>query len=149
MGVIITLEEDTIHLLKEVNAGCKMATSSMEHLLPCISNQAFARLIHGYNKEHVSLGDEVHEMLNQHGADEKDPHPMAKAMSWITTEMKITMESDQKHVAKLLMDGCNMGIQSVSGYINQYKEANKQSKEIASRLVKLEQDFMNDLKKYL
>ena len=143
------MDSDTINLLKEVNSGCKMATSSMEQIIPSISNQSFAKLVHDYNTQHINLGDEAHELLNKHHADEKDPHPIAKAMSWITTETKITLKSDHTTLAKMLMDGCNMGIQSISTKINEYKEADDESIAIAKRLVKLEEEFMADCKKYL
>lgn len=143
------MEKDTIDLLQECNSGCKMATSSIEQVLPCISNKAFEKMIDDYNKQHIALGDEAHKLLNEHRADEKDPHPVAKAMSWITTEAKLTIQGDQKHIAKLLMDGCNMGIQSISEHKHKFKEANRESVDLADRLVKLEEDFMVDLKKYL
>ena len=107
------MNEDTISLLKECNSGCKMATSSIEQVMPNVLDEKLRELLHCYNREHIAIGDACHELLNENGKAEKDPHPMAKAFSWISAEMKLMINDNPNHVAKLLMDGCNMGIQSV------------------------------------
>ena len=48
-----------------------------------------------------------------------------------------------------MMDGCNMGIQSVSEYLNQYPQASQESKSLAKKLVETEEMFMKELKKFL
>ena len=57
-------------------------------------------------------------------------------------------DSDEK-IADIMMDGCNMGIKSVSKYMNQYAGASKEVMGIANDIVTLEQHFMNELRQYL
>ena len=42
-----------------------------------------------------------------------------------------------------------MGIKSLSGYLNEYKAADEKSKHIAKELIKLEEDMLKDIRKYL
>src|SRR5690606_15257938 len=140
---------DTIKLLKEVNSGCKSATNSMEQVLPFAKNEQLKNIINKYNDIHIKLGDECHALLNQVDKDEKDPSIMAKAMSWISTEVKLMINDDTHRIAELMIDGCNMGIKSLSEYINKYKSASPESIDLAKRLVRIEQDFMNELLPYL
>lgn len=143
------MNEDTIKLLKEVNSGCKSATNSMEQVLPFAKNEQLKNIINKYNDIHIKLGDECHALLNQVDKDEKDPSIMAKAMSWISTEVKLMINDDTHRIAELMIDGCNMGIKSLSEYINKYKSASPESIDLAKRLVRIEQDFMNELLPYL
>lgn len=143
------MNEDTEKLLKEVNSGCKMATNSMEQVMPITKNEQLKAIIERYNDMHIKLGDECHVLLNESDNDEKDPTLMAKAMSWVTTEMKLMLNDDSHKVADILIDGCNMGIKSLSEYINKYKTATAESIDMAKRLVHLEKDFMNELLAYL
>ena len=143
------MNDDTIKLLKECNAGCKSATNSMEQVQQYISNEELKTLIDEYNDRHIKLGDECHQMLNELNEDEKDPKPMAKAFSWISTEIKLMMDDTSHKIADLMIDGCNMGIKSVSKYMNQYKAASNESMDLANKLVKTEQEFMNKLLKFL
>lgn len=143
------MNDDTISLLKECNAGCKMATSSIEQVMPSVMEEKMRELLHHYNRKHIAIGDACHELLNKEGKDEKDPHPIAKAFSWFSAEMKMMINDKPNHIAKLLMDGCNMGIQSVSEYLNKYETADEKSKELAKQLVNCEEEFLDKLKEFL
>lgn len=143
------MNEDTINLLRECNSGCKSATNSMEQVLSYITNERLKAIIHEYNDKHIKLGDECHKLLNEYNEGEKDPKITAKAMSWISTELKLMLNDDDNKIAEIMIDGCNMGIKSLSKYINKYKAASNESMELAKKLVKIEQEFMNDLLPYL
>lgn len=143
------MNSDTINLLKECNAGCKSATNSMEQVLGYVEDSKLKNIINDYNQKHIKLGDECHSLLNKYGSDEKDPQTMAKAMSFISTEIKMMTDNKTKKAAEIMMDGCNMGIKSVSGYMNQYSHANPESVTMANRIVKLEQSFIEDLRSFL
>ncbi len=106
-------------------------------------------LIHKYNAKHVDLGDSCHTMLNELGKDEEDPKPVSRAMAWLGTEMKLTMNDDTKTIVGMMMDGCNMGIKSLSGYMNEYSEASAESRALTKRLVKLEEDFHEELRAFI
>jgi hypothetical protein len=60
------------------------------------------------------------------------------------------MMNDNTHkIAEIMIDGCHMGIKSLSEYINKYKAASQESLELAKKLVKIEQEFMNELLAFL
>lgn len=143
------MNEDTICLLKECNAGCKMATDSMEQVMEYVENDELRKLINQYNEPHIALGEECNRLLKEGNKDEKDPPLMAKAFSWLSTEVKMMMNDDSKKIAKIMIDGCNMGIQSLSEYVNKYVNASKEVKDLANQLIRIEQDFMNDLLVFL
>lgn len=139
------MNEDTINLLKECNAGCKSATSSMEQVMEHVKDQKLKALITKYNDKHIKIGDECHDMLNEVNENEKDPNKFAMAMAEMGTEMKLTINDSTKKIAGLLVDGCNMGIKGLSGYLNQYCTADAKSTKLTQRLIKLEKDFMDEL----
>lgn len=139
------MNEDTINLLKECNAGCKSATSSMEQVMEHVKDQKLKALITKYNDKHIKIGDECHDMLNEVDENEKDPNKFAMAMAEMGTEMKLTINDSTKKIAGLLVDGCNMGIKGLSGYLNQYCTADAKSTKLTQRLIKLEKDFMDEL----
>ncbi|MEE1056827.1 MAG: hypothetical protein UH239_06225 [Acutalibacteraceae bacterium] len=143
------MNSDTINLLKECNAGCKSATNSMEQVMEYVQNEKLKDIISDYNKQHIKIGDECHNLLNKYGSTEKDPQPMAKAMSFITTEIKMMSDNSSQKAAEIMMDGCNMGIKNVSGYINKYSNADNESKKMADKIVKIEQSFIEELRSFL
>ena len=148
MGGFI-MQDDTIKLLKEVDAGCKMAIDSIDRMEGFHMGPDMAHMTECYKQKHQALQQEVTKMLHDHGETGKEPNTMAAMMSKTTTQFKMMMREDNHQAAKILMDGCNMGIQSLSEYINKYKAASKESISIAKSLIKTEEDFMSDLKKFI
>ncbi|MEE0858423.1 MAG: hypothetical protein U0M12_03015 [Acutalibacteraceae bacterium] len=143
------MNSDTINLLKECNAGCKNATNSMEQVLEYVQDEKLKNIITDYNQQHIEIGDECHNLLKEYGSNEKDPQPMAKAMSFITTEVKLMGNNTAQKASEIMMDGCNMGIKTVSGYINKYTNADNKSKHLANKIVKIEQNFIDELRSFL
>ena len=58
-------------------------------------------------------------------------------------------KDDNNQIAKIMMNGCNMGIQSISEDINKYSNASSESVSLAKKLVKAEENFMRDLERFL
>ena len=65
------------------------------------------------------------------------------------TNMKLGMEATDGTIADLMTDGCNMGVKSLNRYMNQYKAADEESKDIAKKLCNLEEKLTVDIRQYL
>ena len=140
---------DTVKLLKECNAGVKMGVSSISRVMPHVRNAELKTSLNKCKDEHAELGDKTHKMLLAYKAETKEPHAMARMMSDMKIRGKLMMNNSEKTVADLMTDGCNMGVKSLSKYLNQYKAASEVSKDICKRLIKLEQQLTEQIRCYL
>lgn len=140
---------DTINLLKECNSGCKMATDTIEQVMPRVKDEEMREELRHYNETHVKLGDKCHELLNRFNKDEKDPAAMAKVMAKMETGMKIMMDDSGEKIADLMVDGCGMGIKSLHKYLNQYMAADAEVKRLAKNIIEAEEKFMRTMYQYL
>lgn len=143
------MEECTEKLLEECSQGCKMAINSMNQIQEHIENDRLCDVVSRYKKKHRELEKEAAELLEAQGKAEPPVKAAASAVSWITTNVKLMMDEGSGQIAKLLMDGCNMGIQGITENLHKYKEASRESKALAQKLVKLEEDIMKDIKDFL
>jgi len=143
------VEQDTIKLLRECDAGVKMGVASIEDVLDNVSSSEFKQLLTTCKQEHEKLEREIREQLDRFRDDGKEPNPMAKSMSWVKTNMKMAMEPSDATIAGLMTDGCNMGVKSLNKYLNQYAAADEVSKDIAKRLINLEEKLTVDIRGYL
>ncbi|HIW84666.1 MAG TPA: hypothetical protein H9873_10145 [Candidatus Dorea gallistercoris] len=143
------MEKQTLELLKECSSGCKMAIDSMDQIKEYVLDTKLSQVIEAAKKQHLQLEKEVDGLLREQGERGKEPEKMAQAFSWITTEMKLMIKDDNTQIAKILMDGCNMGIKSLSEQINKYPEASRESRAAAEKIVKCEEKLMGELKKFL
>lgn len=143
------IEHDTVRLLRECDAGVKMGISSIDDVLSYVSDKDFKEELIDCKAEHERLGCEIRDRLAKFQDDGKEPNPMAKGMSWIKTNTMLTLNESDETIADLMTDGCNMGVKSLSRYLNKYEAAEEYSKDIAKKLINLEGQFAVDIRKYL
>ena len=143
------IEQDTIRLLRECDAGVKMSVSSIDEVLDYVKSDTLKQLLTECKSEHKKLELEIQENLNRFGDDGKEPNPIAKGMSWMKTNMKLIMHESDHTIADLITDGCDMGVKSLSKYLNQYKAADEVSKDIAKKLISLEEKLGQDIRGFL
>ena len=141
--------EETIQLLQECNAGIKMGISSINDVLDTVENEELKHLLITSREHHEKLGDKTHELLNFYHDTGKEPPFMAKAMAEIKTNMKLMSTPTDQKAADIIAEGCDMGIRSVSKYLNQYADATKEARQIAMELVRIEEELSKELRKYL
>lgn len=141
--------EDTVNLLKECDAGTKTAVNSIKEVLDNVKSEELLNLLTGSLSEHEGIGNEIAETLRELGGHGKDPNPMARVMSWMKINFKMLEKGDDKTIAALMLDGCNMGVKQLSAYINEYENADDKSKRLAKRLINEEEKLAKELKNYL
>lgn len=146
---LIMNESDTIKLLRECDAGAKMAVTSIDEVMEKVSGPGLKQLLQESREHHEKLENEIHSLLCSYGSQEKEPAAMAKGMSWIKTNMKMSMDDSDATVADLITDGCNMGTKSLNRYLNQFRGADHASRELCGRLISIEEKLCQKMKTYL
>ena len=143
------VEQDTTRLLRECDAGVKMGVASIDEVSSFVHNASLKQYLTDYKDEHIKLKSEIQALLDQYHDEGKEPSPMAKGMSRMSTNVKLVINESDKTIADLMTDGCNMGVKSLSRYLNQYKAADEDSKSIAKKLISLEEHFAADIRPFL
>ena len=143
------IEQDTIKLLRECDAGIKMGVYSIEDILDNVRDKEFEKLLTDCKNEHEKLDRELQQLLDKYHDDGKEPAAIAKGMSWMKTNMKLSYDDSDEMVADLMTDGCNMGVKSLNKYLNKYKAADEVSKDITKRLINLEEKLAIDIRRFL
>ena len=143
------IEQDTIKLLRECDAGVKMGVSSIEDVLDKIDDEQFKKILNDSKSKHQRLQDDLQILLDEYHDDGKDPSSMAKGMSWLKTNIKTASDDPDSAVADLITDGCNNGVKCLHRYLNQYKSADEKSKDITKNLINLEEKLAVDIRSYL
>ena len=143
------IEQDTIRLLRECDAGIKMGVSSIDDVLEYVHADQLEKLLTDCKNDHLTLDRELQQLLDRYQDEGKDPNPMAQGMSWMKTNVKLMMHESDHTIADLMTDGCDMGVKSLSRYLNQYMAADETSKDITKRLINLEERLAIDLRPFL
>lgn len=143
------IEQDTIRLLRECDSGVKMGIAAIDDVLDSVSNDKFREKLIDLKDDHQQLNGDIQKLLGKYHDEGKNPNPLIKGMSQMKTNFKRAADCSDETIADLMTDGCNMGVKSLSRYLNQYKAADEASKELTKRLIKIESDFSEEIRAYL
>ena len=138
------MNEDTIHLLKEVDSGCLMAMDSLRQMKEYEMDTKEKEMLTNYIEKHDELQKEASALLHANNEPDKTPGVMASTMSWLTTEIKMMMHNEGSQIAKIVMNGCNMGIQSIGENLTKCKTASEEAKKLTRKLINVEKDLFSD-----
>ena len=143
------IEQDTIRLLRECDAGVKMGVESISDVIDYVKSDNLKKCLNDCKREHDKLKTEINGLLDKYHDDGKNPNPIAESMSTMKTGFKLAVNESDATIAGLMTDGCNMGVKSLNKYLNQYKAADEVSKDITKRLINLEERLAVDIRQYL
>ena len=143
------IQQDTIRLLRECDAGVKMGISSIEDVIERIDQEPMREILDRCKQEHYELHKKIQERLQQFEDEGKAPNPIAKSMSWMKTTFKMGICESDKTAASLMTDGCNMGVKSLNRYLNKYEAADEVSKDITKRLINQEEELTQSVRRFL
>lgn len=143
------IEQDTIKLLRECDAGVKMGIASIDDVMDYVKHKELKAALNECKDEHDKLATDIEKALVRFHDDGKEPNPIAKGMSWMKTNMKLMVNESDSTIAGLMTDGCNMGIKSLNKYLNEYEAADEVSKDICKRLIHLEEKLTAQMRAFL
>ena len=87
------MEDDTIKLLRECNAGIKMGVSSLDDVMEHVRSEEMRNLLAKSKETHTRLGNTTHEYLEKYHDDGKEPAAMAKMESSTLTAVMSVVSS--------------------------------------------------------
>ena len=143
------MNTETVKLLKEINSGCKAAVDSIDQVKTRITSPELKRIAEDCGARHTGLGEKSRKLLGDAGLGECDPAAIGMAMAHIGTEVKLAVDSGDRHIAAMLSDGAAMGIRSISQILNRSPEASAESRSLAKQLVAEEKGFFDDMMRFV
>lgn len=143
------IEQDTIKLLRECDAGVKMGIDSIEDVIDYVGHEKLRKCLTECKQQHLELAHEIEAALDRFEDDGKNPNPIAKGMSWMKTTVMLKLDESDHTIADLMTDGCNMGVKSLNRYLNQYEAADEKAKDITKRLINMEEKLAIDIRCFL
>lgn len=140
---------DEKELLEYVRQDAEMGRDAVTHVMKFTEDPGLRGVLKhqldGYQISHRNAGD----LLKEYGGEAKGVNPMAKAMTYASTSMKTMTDRSASHIADLMIQGSTMGITTMTKHLNDYQGASDKVRALAEKQVKMEQDNIETLKKFL
>lgn len=143
------IQQDTIRLLRECDAGVRMGIASLDDVRNRVREDDLDARLAASRREHEQLGEKIRAALRRFGDEGKAPAAVARGMAWLKASAELAAGPSRETAADLITDGCNMGVKSLSRYLNQYAAADEDSKAIARQLIALEDVLAKQMRDFL
>lgn len=140
---------DTQKLLKECDSGCRTAIDSMSQAMTKVTSPLLKSEIADCTENHAKLGEECNRLLSSIGENGGEPPALSEMMMKAGTSIKLAIASNDKRIAKMMADGANMGIQSLTKAIGTFSNSSAESKKLAERIISEEKRFYDSMLSYL
>lgn len=98
------IEQDTVRLLRECDAGVKMGISSIEDVLGHVRSSKLEALLTNCKREHEKLSSEIQNQLDEYHDDGKEPPAIASVMSEMMTKFKLAVNESDETITDLMTD---------------------------------------------
>lgn len=141
--------EENLNVLDELNKGATMGMDAIHFVLDKVEDEAFKQTLEIEYAKYEDVSKRANEIYAKYS--DKEPHEtgtMNKIMTWYGIEMKTLTDQSNSKIAELLLQGTNMGIIEGRKLLNN-KETNQEIHDLLEEFVTMQEDSVEQLKKFL
>jgi hypothetical protein len=153
-------------LLQEIYKGGEMGTQSISYLLPKVKNAAFRSDLQTQNEQYTATCKQAEAELAKSGLCPQQLSSQQQSMLQMSLWSKTVLNHETSHLAKIMIEGSNMGILTLTGILNTFgdskdnpaqsqteaqfaQQANNPAVRLARETIQHEKDNIDRLKVYL
>ena len=143
-------DKKDINVLDELNKGACMGRDAIHFIMDKVKDDNLRKELNRQYAKYKETNEKICKLYPEY--NEGEPHKtgtMNKVMTWYGIEMKTLLDDSTSKIAELLMQGTNMGIIEGRRLLNQNPDAAEDVKKVLDDFVKMQEDSVETLKKYL
>lgn len=135
--------------INDVYKNAHIALQSISDLLPSIDDNEIKTELREEYEGYEKLIGEISTFMAENDITPKDIGMMKKAMLWGSIKMKTMMNNSRNQVAEMMIKGTVTGINELTAMKNEGGNLDPEVLEYVEKLLKLEEDYQERLKKFL
>ena len=138
-----------IEILKEVNNNSKIGIDGINFILEKAIDNDFKNMLYSQKDEYQNIYDRSKNLLLQNNEYLENTQTLQKAMSWIGIQMSTLTNATDSKIAEILIQGNDMGIIKGTKLLNSLPFKTNGIRNLLNDFVELQQENIEELKKYL
>lgn len=140
---------DHIEFLNYIYQNAEMGIVGIDDIITKVKDEKFEKLLQEQKSDYENICKEAINILKKYGKEQKELNKMAKMSSYMMVKMKTMNDCSTSNLAKMMMEGSNKGIIEITEKLNAYNEPDEEITALANKLLKTEQNNLDDLKTFL
>lgn len=145
------MQKDNVNYkaINDVYKNAHIALQSIKDILPSVKHKQLRAELREQNKGYESFIKELNVYMQKNAIEPKDINFMKKAMLWSSIKMKTMMNNSRNQIAEMMINGTVMGTNELRAMKNECKNFNEEVCAFIEKLLNLEEEYHERLKKYL
>jgi len=136
-------------LLNYIRQNAQMGQNTIGQLMHISKEGLFGALLSSQFEEYKKMFDTVEKRLKSMGTEVKDVNALSKITAYLMINMETLVDKTPSHIAEMLIQGSTMGIIQITRRLKEYGSADPEILYMGEHLLKIEQQNMEECKKYL
>ena len=138
-----------INLINALYQNTDMGISSIKKLYPKIKNENLKNEMKEQLSNYKQQKNRCVNLMKENKIHVKKISPFIKVMTSTGIVMNCAKDDSSEHIAEMLIQGTNMGIIKINQAMNRTSQSNSKFITEAQTMLKKEQQYIDNLKKYL
>ncbi len=135
--------------INDVYKNAHLALQSISDLLPAVSDEEIKNELKEEYEGYEKIIGEISSYMAEKGVEPKDVNVFKKAMMWGSIKMKTIAGASRNQVADMMINGTVMGINELTAMKNEKENYDEEVAKFIEKLLSLEEDYQERLKKFL
>ena len=135
--------------LNDIYKNAHIALQSISDLLPAVEDDDIKNELQEEYEGYEKVIGKLSTFMAEHNVEPKDVNPLKKAMLWSSIKMKTLFNNSRNQVAEMMINGTVMGINELTAMKNEGANVDEGVLELLNELLSLEEQYEQNLKKYL
>lgn len=136
-------------LLNFIYQNSQMGVDTLDQLTGMVEDGEFKKHLESQYNEYQEIHTAAKSLLNENGYDEKGLRTFEKIKTYLMINMETMTNKTPSHIAEMLIIGSNMGVIDAVKNIKRYTGAEKKIIDLMEKLLKIEEENIQQLKKFL
>lgn len=136
-------------LLNFVYQNAQMGTATLNQLTEIVERDDFKKHMEAQLKGYRDFEKDAVGLLEEHGGDEKGLSAFEKIRTYLMIDLQTMTDRTSSHVAEMMMVGSTMGVINSLRNLKKYEGAEKKIRDLMDRLLRFEENNIDQLKKFV
>ena len=136
-------------LLNFIYQNSQMGVDTITQLIGIVEDEKLQNQLKSQFKEYKEILDAAQIALNENGFDEKGIGALDKIKTYLMINMQTLADKSPSHISQMLIVGSNMGVINAVKNLKKYQNAEPKIVKLMEKLLKFEENNIQQLKEYL
>lgn len=136
-------------LLNFVYQNSQMGVDTIKQLINIVEDEEFKKHLESQFNEYKGIHSAAQNALNENGYDEKGIGTLDKIKTYLMINMQTLTDKTPSHISEMLIIGSNMGVINAVKNLKKYQNAEPSIISLMERLLKFEENNIQQLKEFL